>query len=647
MWSLYEQDKFLEPLQFSNGKTQEDIVQEVLQQIKEGKKIILIHGVCGTGKSAIALNIAKNLGKSSVVVPGKDLQNQYKKDYEEKKYLLKTKDKKLKISVITGRRNHPCQFLLDNKRAIPIIKKEINTSLHDIFSGKREEVKKLIADDISADNLNIPCKIEIKERNIQRIKSYIRQNNEVDSTKFTKLKEIKRLPVAGACPYYSPVLPSNLEPKGESYKNATKKEYLGLNDTMFTIYQRKPGCKFYEQFNSFVDSDVMVFNSQKYLLETALNRKPATEVEIIDECDEFLDSFSNTRTINVNKFLLSLGSVITENEKRFALVKEIEQLMQETKRDIRTRVAIETKEIIPLKETKIYTLFKVFLDSKEFLKDIDEESYLFEIEEIAKTFEDFLEESYVIFEKKEENLFVNVVTTNLSKKLQNLLAKNKTMVMMSGTLHSPEVLKNVFGIQDFTCIEAEVQNLGQIHVKRTGKEKNCRFADFKKGITTREEYFHNFEKCVEIAKRPTLIHVHSFQDLPDKEEISKFNLKHLQAREDLMQEQQNDNEGNRIQSFKKGHTDILFSTRCKRGIDFPGKECCSIIFTKYPNPNISDPFWKILRRTKPNEYWGFYNDKARRELLQKVYRGLRFKEDEVELLSPDKRVLDYFDQENL
>src|SRR5690348_2253953 len=61
-WSLYSKDSFLEPLKFSNGKTQEDIVKEVVELVKAGNKIIFIHGFCGTGKSAIALNIARVLG---------------------------------------------------------------------------------------------------------------------------------------------------------------------------------------------------------------------------------------------------------------------------------------------------------------------------------------------------------------------------------------------------------------------------------------------------------------------------------------------------------------------------------------------------------------------------------------------------------
>ena len=138
-WSLYKEGEFLKPLTFSNGKNQEDVVNEVLEAVKRGKNIIFIHGVCGTGKSGIALNIARSLGKTSIIVPGKNLQEQYKEDYTEKKYLLKdNSNEKLKISVITGRNNHKCKFLEDNKNAIPIIKKEINSKLHDFFAGKND-----------------------------------------------------------------------------------------------------------------------------------------------------------------------------------------------------------------------------------------------------------------------------------------------------------------------------------------------------------------------------------------------------------------------------------------------------------------------------------------------------------------------------
>ena len=180
MWSLYNNSEFLEPLKFTNGKTQEDIVKEVLDLIKNGEKIIFIKGMCGTGKSAIALNIAKNIGKTSVIVPGKNLQNQYKRDYEDGKYILKDNKEKLKISVITGRNNHQCLFIKDDEFSIPQIKRETNSKLNDIFEFSKKEINDRAIKDTSADNPEIPCKIEIKERNYKKIIEYLKKNKSIN-----------------------------------------------------------------------------------------------------------------------------------------------------------------------------------------------------------------------------------------------------------------------------------------------------------------------------------------------------------------------------------------------------------------------------------------------------------------------------------
>ncbi|MBU1136596.1 MAG: helicase C-terminal domain-containing protein, partial [Nanoarchaeota archaeon] len=76
------------------------------------------------------------------------------------------------------------------------------------------------------------------------------------------------------------------------------------------------------------------------------------------------------------------------------------------------------------------------------------------------------------------------------------------------------------------------------------------------------------------------------------------------------------------------------------GVDFPGKICNSIVLTKFPFPNVSSLFWKILKRTMPQHYSKFYMDKARREFLQRIYRGLRSESDCIYLLSPDIRVFE-------
>ena len=359
VWNLYEKGKFLEPLKFSNGKTQEDVVKEVLNSIKNGEKIIFIHGVCGTGKSAIALNLAKEIGKSSIVVPIKNLQMQYKKDYESEKYLLKNNGERLKISVITGRQNHKCKFLEENKDAIPKIKKEVNAKLHDIFFGKKDEFEKNFGDDESADNKYLPCKIEIKEKNIHKIKKYLAQNSDINVKNFSQLKDVKRVSVAGACPYWSPVLPIKYELGGKSFVKANKRRYLGLKDTEFVFYQREPGCKFYEQFNFYIDSDAIIFNSEKYKIESALNRKPMTEVEIIDECDEFLDKFSNNKTINIDRMQNSLNQIFEIEKEDEMILDELREIIKKLKNNKPTENYAE--QILPLKQTAIYDLFMSLL----------------------------------------------------------------------------------------------------------------------------------------------------------------------------------------------------------------------------------------------------------------------------------------------
>ncbi|MBR9701593.1 DEAD/DEAH box helicase family protein [Candidatus Pacearchaeota archaeon] len=635
-WSLYQGDEFLEPLCFSNQKTQQDVVKEVLKAVEEGQKVIFIHGICGTGKSAIALNIAKELGKTSVVVPIKNLQAQYEKDYGSEKHILDKNGKKLKISVITGRQNHKCKFIGD-KGAIPKVKREIDSKLHDIFAGQRE---KKIDDDISANRKDLPCKIEIKEKNSGKIKSYLRQNKDVNHKNFQTVRDVKRMSIAAACPYWSPAIPSKYEPGGKSFVNAIQKKYVGLEGTEFVFYQRRPGCKFYEQFNSFVDSDVIVFNSMKYKLESLLNRKPETEVEIIDECDEFLDSFSNQRTINLDRLQNALINVFSNDENVGKIIEEVSSILKQIKRNQRVRNAVDS-EIIPLRETGIYDLLKIFLYKSEFLDEVDEESYLFSVEETAMIFGEFFDESYITFTKKDESIIANIVTTNLAKRFKEMVDKNKLIVLMSGTLHSDIVLKNVFGLEDFKIIEAETEQQGRIEVKRTGLELDCRYS--KLGKENRGKYLKALSKSVEVAPKPVLVHINAFIDLPTEDELEKYDVDNLISREKLRELQSEDNTGRLIEKFKKGQVDVLFSTRASRGIDFPGEQCNSIIFTKYPNPNVQEAFWKILNKTKPQHYWDFYKDKARRELWQKIYRGLRFKEDHVYVLSPDIRVLEAFE----
>ena len=627
-WSLYENDQLLAPLKFSNGKSQEDVVKEVINATEEGYKIIFIKGVCGTGKSAIALNLAKHFGKTSIVVPIKSLQEQYIKDYTDKKYILKDK-KKLKISSILGRKNFECKFLQDTPAQRVITEKD--SRLSDIFEG----VKPIHEEDTSADNKFLPCKIEIKDKNSAVIRDYIKQNPTIKNSNISSIHEVKRMSIAPVCPYWSPILPKEFDIK--KFQDAKKLNYTGLNNIGFTIFQRKPGCKFYEQYHAYAESDVIIFNSLKYKLESLMDRKPETELEIIDECDEFLDSFANQECINLNRLSFALNTIFSDSGETKKILEELTDITNTIKRKYQ-----ETNEILELRGTIIEDLLNTLLSNNDFLEkaEVDESNYLFQINEIATIFQDFLDETYFSVENIDNDLTISLITTNLEKRFKELVDKNKIIVMMSGTIHSESVLRSIYGLDNFKIIDAEVNTQGILNILRNGYEVNCKYSNFQSGKVTRERFLKIFSKTVESSKPPTLVHLTSFNDLPTELEKQTLDLV-LPTQQEIKNDQKQDPTGLRIQEFKDKKFPILYTTRCNRGIDFPGDTCNSIIVSRFPYPNISALFWKIFKKTNPQNFMSFYMDKAKRELTQKIYRGLRSKKDKVYLLSPDIRVLGF------
>jgi len=645
---IWDKIKSIDPVK--NGKTYDLEVEDNHNFIANG---IMTHN------SAIALNLARKLGKTSVVVPIKSLQEQYLKDYtgkmhifKEKKFKLDSfpelsshpeltksellnKKEKLKICSIVGRGNFKCKYLEENPTDFTI-KREKNSTLTEVFEPSKNQRLSMKSNDKSCDNDFIPCKIDLKEKNLPIIKEYIKLNPDVELTDFESVGEIKRMTIAPVCPYWSPILPVEIG----RFKDAVKINYNGLNSKKFIIHQRKPGCKYYEQYASYNDSDVIIFNSLKYKLETLMDRKPETELEIIDECDEFLDSFTIEEQINLNRLVFALNNVFSGNKKVNDMINNLLDITNTIK--LKYKDSIQ-EEILELKNTIIEDLLNSILEESEAmdLLEMDERNYIYHLDEVAKTFSDFHGETFFSINSQENNIVISLVTTNLEKRFKELAEKNKVFVMMSGTIHSESVLKNIYGLDKFKIIEAETAHQGELIKLKQGYELECSYANFKNNKITREDYLKALSKSVASAKPPILVHVNSFSDLPKEFEKEKYRLDNLITQEQLLDEQQNDPLGQRVKDFKNKKTNILFTTKCSRGMDFPGDICNSIIITRFPYPNISSIFWKILKKTNPNNFMSFYMDKAHRELLQRIYRGLRSKNDTVYLLSPDIRVLDH------
>ena len=605
-WSLYSDGEKLNELIYSDGKNQSDVVKEVVDLVKSGKKIIFLHGVCGTGKSAIALNIAKELGRASIVVPVKALQRQYEEDYMGKKYVKKKNGHKMKIAMITGRDNHDSIIFPGTSCADPFL----------------------------------PDTIKFTEKNTMKIKEFYDENPFIkNKLENFDVRKLKRLSIAPSNPYWSPILPADIELK--QLNDATFKRYKGLNGKEFIFYHRKRGCSYFDQYQAYLSADVLIFNSAKYKIECSLDRKPLTEIEIIDEGDEFLDSFSTQKELNLTRLGNSLKTIIPDFGETEDIMDEIQELI---KQEVKNKKALGVQEdmIYPLKETKINKILGLFSNSSDLQSELalDDLNYGNHAVEVAESFESLLDDTYLTYRYREEDLVVNIVSTNLSKQFKDIVDKNKALVLMSGTIHSEKVLKDVFGLEDYVVVNAETKHPGEIEIIRTGTEFDCKYANFKNGFKTREDYLHVLESCMEKAKKPILIQVNAFEDLPSEEELNKLGLVGVMYKERLRLLQDDDKTGRMISLFKQKMSDSLFSTKCSRGVDFPGDICNSVLFTKYPNPNVRNVFWKVLEKTHPDVFWDFYKDKARREFLQRLYRALRSDGDHVYVLSPDMRVLD-------
>ncbi len=604
-WSLYSNGKRLDPIRYSNNKTQEDIVKEVVTLIKGGKKVIFINGVCGTGKSAIALNIARVLGKSCIVVPLKNLQKQYEEDYTKKKYLLKSDGRKMRTAVITGRDNHDSI----------------------IFPG------------VSCADPFLPDTIIITDKNRDKIYEYYKENPLIKNKVNLGVRALKRISIAPSNPHWSPILPAEFELNQLS--DARKKFYKGVGGRDYIFYHRKEGCSYYDQFQAYVDSEAIIFNAAKYNIEIAIGRKPETEVDIIDEADAFLDNFSKEDSLNLTRLVNSLENISPDHiEAREKLEKIKDMLLNEIKNKI--ALGVNENDILALKDTVIGKVLKLLANNALRAEiSLDDTNYANTAVETAFDFVELFEDTYVTYSKKDNDIYANLVTTNVEKRFNELCAKTKALVLMSGTLHSKEVITNVFGIKDFSIVEAETKTPGTIDVHEGGYEINCNYSNLKSGENKRKEYLKALSSSVEKAKRPTLVHVNSFEDLPSEDEIKIYSINNIISKEKLKHMQREDKKDNRVLQFKEKITDILFTTKCSRGVDFPGDMCNSIIYTKYPNPNLQELFWKILKKTHQNYFWNIYRDRANREFLQRLYRALRSQDDYVQVLSPDSRVIDF------
>ncbi len=244
-WGLIDPDGvILPPFKYTSGKTQANIVNEIIEAFDDHDHLFLLGGV-GTGKSAIALGVIAYYGKGIISVPTRLLQEQYKDDYcgPKSKGVLKADGERLDVNYLMGRTNFSCLYPNEERENKPV------------HCGHKHNV----------------CTKSIP-------------------------KDETRCSTAFKCPYWSPVY------KPGQCTILTKRDraeimYRSISGDK-VYYQASEPCSYYDQFIHFTNPGAIIMNKAKWEIETWLGRKPKVPVEIIDEGDDFLDSLNYKTSIN-------------------------------------------------------------------------------------------------------------------------------------------------------------------------------------------------------------------------------------------------------------------------------------------------------------------------------------------------------------
>ncbi|MDI6643266.1 MAG: helicase C-terminal domain-containing protein [Candidatus Hodarchaeaceae archaeon] len=232
-FGLYGRDGQLEPRRYSSGKTQIDLIEEIIEAFR-GNDIVFLRGTVGSGKSAVGLRTILEFGRGIVSVPTKVLSDQYAASYEGDKYFLKDDGKRAEIGILKGRRNFRCPYQ----------------------AGRGRE--------ISCDNRALPCKRPVDWKHGE-----------------------KRIDALRECPCWGFIFPSGL---ADSIKGARKVQYEGIKGKW--TWCMKGECPYWKQFQAYVSSDAIVMNSAKWAAELSVGRLPEVPITVVDEADHWLDSLA-------------------------------------------------------------------------------------------------------------------------------------------------------------------------------------------------------------------------------------------------------------------------------------------------------------------------------------------------------------------
>ncbi len=457
----------LPPLIYSTGKSQEDAINEIIDEFDSGKQVVVFKGLMGSGKSVVALNVARHYGGGMFVVPTKALQEQYFADYGNKKMSIPN----LNISFMLGRANFTC--LLDNAR---------NCGYN-----------------------QLPC------------------------TRKLHKKETRRDVCAQECPHFAAIAFGSYEDDvnyGDSFP--TSDNYIAINDDLRYInWGVDKICHYYKQYEAYVNSNLIVLNAWLWRAELNLKRLPHRPVIVIDEADSFLEALTLELTFTDRRLskLEKEGAEVEDEEEAE------EGKKNHKKEDIFQHYVDLENAYVTLKEQKgllsmKYEPVKVFMSALiGYLRKVETDytvNYLTKL----KWLEEFESAVCYIDEEKVVHFFIpepKVVWESILRKLGDV-----KILLMSGTMQNEAVLQGVYGIKDYGYIIGETKMKGKLIIKR---EPSCLFkVDWKSWQKEefRQSYHRAVIRLILKSKAPKVVIVHAMKYLPDgvnndgEEEIKEF-----------------------------------------------------------------------------------------------------------------------------
>lgn len=674
-WSLYEQNNKIEEnkenienenillteRKWKGGDQLNDAIKMINffneNRQKDTKNMLIYRSLMGSGKSATIMHLSKEFGKIIIVVPNKHLQEQYYRDYYiGNKFVLDKNNKKLKISVLMGRNNFECRYLKDKDIRNNCDSKDpylpCNRKLKDgeLRYMAACECRYWIPSPMLKVHMDSMSKHFSEDRGMYILNT--QTNNETIETiekieKFIGLDDQTHLDL-----FYNDEITNEIT-RNEITRNETNDETTKLNInpnllermlnksnvTRIELYNSKRGstgvffrdnsdipvCEYYKQFYDFIDADIIVMNNAKWLVETEMGRKPIVNIEIIDEADDFLDRLN--KDIEIERKMLE--TITQPNEKitdmKYKAIKLFDMCYE--------NLPIQKSKFYPTNDgtfgNMIYYIRELLYEYARYRwEDSSVNNKINDLNKIIK----YIDKGIMLYDLDKRKFVVSISYLDLTL-LDLLSLSSKNILLMSGTIQDAQTLDNLFGINEknysLLRLEGRTDQIGKLLVPK----HDTILLKINYNIWQDDEFKLKYSKILNYIVDKIKYYLKDSNGRIIIPSNAKKYIAFLRDRDDVYFDTADDDKNiHQIYTNKK----IIASTRMSRGIDLHDDLCRAIIIPKFPYPDTSSIFWEALRIRFQNKYFNILKDKARRELIQAISRGLRHENDWTYVITPDQ-----------